>query len=233
MWVVGAWAWMWWWWCARGSGGTLTWLQERVPARDVVEMEVGVQHHTVHHRRVNRTVHELVPRVPAQRPRQTITNDYKRLQTITNEHTQTSTNEHKRLQTSTNEHTQTFTRQTPWLVLTSARTAQARQHRQHRQHRHSTVSTSEGADADADTPTVGGSVLVRRGVRRHREHLLRKRAGGVFFSRVGIFLHFVRLTARTVHPHGAHVRGAKRNRIDRHWGEIERLTTRTRALGKA
>ena len=39
--------------------------------------------------------------------------------------------------------------------------------------------------------------------------------------RVGIFLDFVWLTTRT--PHGAYVRRARRNRIDRHGGEIERL----------
>ena len=38
---------------------------------------------------------------------------------------------------------------------------------------------------------------------------------------MGIFLDFIRLTVRT--PHGAYVRRANRNRIDRHWGEIERL----------
>ena len=51
-----------------------------------------------------------------------------------------------------------------------------------------------------------------------------KKSGNMF--RVGSFLDFVRLTTRT--PHGAYVRGANRNRIDRHWVEIERLTTRTR-----
>ena len=40
-----------------------------------------------------------------------------------------------------------------------------------------------------------------------------KKSGNVF--RVGIFLDFVRLTTRAEGPHGAHVRGAKRNRIDR------------------
>ena len=53
--------------------------------------------------------------------------------------------------------------------------------------------------------------------------LLTKKSGNVF--RVGIFLDFVRLTTRT--PHGACVRRARRNRFDRYWGEIERLTTRT------
>ena len=36
--------------------------------------------------------------------------------------------------------------------------------------------------------------------------------------RVGIFLGFVWLATRAERPHEAHVRGAKRNRIDRHWG---------------
>ena len=39
---------------------------------------------------------------------------------------------------------------------------------------------------------------------------------------VGIFLDFVWLTTRTMHPHVGpqYVRRAKRNRIDRHWGGI-------------
>ncbi len=45
--------------------------------------------------------------------------------------------------------------------------------------------------------------------------------------RVGIFLDFVWLTTRTMHPHGAYVRGARRNRIGPHGGGVERLTTRT------
>ena len=47
--------------------------------------------------------------------------------------------------------------------------------------------------------------------------------------RVGIFLDFVWLTTRTMHPHGGpqYVRGARRNRIDPHGGGIERPTTRT------
>ena len=48
---------------------------------------------------------------------------------------------------------------------------------------------------------------------------------------MGIFLDFVWLTTRT--PHGAYVRRARRNRIDRHGGEIERLATRTQALEPA
>ena len=48
-----------------------------------------------------------------------------------------------------------------------------------------------------------------------------KKSGNIF--RVGIFLDFVRLTTRTMHPHGVYVRGAKRNRVDRHRGVIERL----------
>ena len=53
--------------------------------------------------------------------------------------------------------------------------------------------------------------------------MLTKKGGTIF--RVGIFLDFVRLATRT--PHGAYVRRAKYNPIDRDWGEIERLTTRT------
>ena len=48
---------------------------------------------------------------------------------------------------------------------------------------------------------------------------LTKKSGKMF--RVGIFLDFVWLTTRT--PHGAYVRRARRNRIDSHGGEIERL----------
>ena len=33
-----------------------------------------------------------------------------------------------------------------------------------------------------------------------------------------------------MHPHGSYVRGAKRSRIDRHWGGVERLETRTDAV---
>ena len=46
--------------------------------------------------------------------------------------------------------------------------------------------------------------------------------------RVGIFLDFVWLTTRTPHGGASYVRGARRNRIDRHGGGIERLAgTRT------
>ena len=55
------------------------------------------------------------------------------------------------------------------------------------------------------------------------EDLFAKKSGNIF--RVGIFLDFVWLTTRT--PHGAYVRRARRNRVDHHGGEIERLTTRT------
>ena len=44
--------------------------------------------------------------------------------------------------------------------------------------------------------------------------LASKKSGNIF--RVGIFLDFVRRTTRAEGPHGAHARGAKRNRID-HW----------------
>ena len=58
-----------------------------------------------------------------------------------------------------------------------------------------------------------------------RTALLAKKSGNIF--RVGIFLDFVWLATRTMHPHGAYVRRARRNRIDRRGGEIERLGTRT------
>ena len=58
-----------------------------------------------------------------------------------------------------------------------------------------------------------------------------KKSGKMF--RVGIFLDFVRLTTRTMHPHGAYVRRARRNRIDPHGGEIERLVACTRIPGIA
>ena len=57
----------------------------------------------------------------------------------------------------------------------------------------------------------------RRGLHRQARHLM-KRAATLFG--MGVFLDFVRLATRTVHPHGAHVRGAKRSRIDRHGGVI-------------
>ena len=41
--------------------------------------------------------------------------------------------------------------------------------------------------------------------------------------RVGVFLDFVWLTTRTPHGGASYVRGARRNRIDRHGGVIERL----------
>ena len=55
--------------------------------------------------------------------------------------------------------------------------------------------------------------------------MLTKKSGKCF--RVGIFLDFVWLTTRT--PHGAYVRRARRNRIDRHRGEIERLALQARS----
>ena len=42
-----------------------------------------------------------------------------------------------------------------------------------------------------------------------------KKEGNIF--RVGIFLDSVRLTTRAEGPHGAHVRRAKRNRVDHSW----------------
>ena len=59
--------------------------------------------------------------------------------------------------------------------------------------------------------------------------LLAKKSGKMF--RVGIFLDFVWLTTRT--PHGAYVRRARRNRIDHHGGEIERLALQAHGQGMA
>ena len=67
--------------------------------------------------------------------------------------------------------------------------------------------------------------LVARDVQARAPVLRAKKSGKNF--RVGIFLDFVWLTTRTMHPHGAYVRRARRNRIDPHGGEIERLVTRT------
>ena len=63
------------------------------------------------------------------------------------------------------------------------------------------------------------------------EGLLAKQGGNIF--RVGVFLDFVRRSGTTRTPHGgaSYVRGAKRNRIDPHRGEIERLETRTGGCG--
>ena len=57
-----------------------------------------------------------------------------------------------------------------------------------------------------------------------------KKSGKTF--RVGIFLDFVWLTTRTMHPHGACVRRARRNRIDPHRGGIERLGPRTCSVAR-
>ena len=64
-----------------------------------------------------------------------------------------------------------------------------------------------------------------------RINLITNESGDIF--RVGIFLDFVRRsgTTRAEGPHGGalHVRRAKRNRIDRHRGEVGRLVRRTAA----
>ena len=59
-------------------------------------------------------------------------------------------------------------------------------------------------------------------------HLTTRQSGKTF--RVGTFLDFVWRsgTTRTMHPRGAYVRGARRNRVDPHVGEILRLGTGTR-----
>ena len=71
----------------------------------------------------------------------------------------------------------------------------------------------------------GGEVGAPQQQRRLNKALPMIKSSNVF--RVGIFLDFVGLTTRTEGPHRAYVRGAKRNRIDRHRGGIERLATRT------
>ena len=63
-----------------------------------------------------------------------------------------------------------------------------------------------------------------RRVRTAMAGTLTKKSGKIF--RLGIFLDFVWLTTRT--PHGAYVRRARRNRIGRHGGEIERLALQVR-----
>ena len=51
------------------------------------------------------------------------------------------------------------------------------------------------------------------------EYLNMPKSGNIF--RVGIFLDSVWVATRTTHPHGAYVRGARRNRIDPHGSRIE------------
>ena len=55
------------------------------------------------------------------------------------------------------------------------------------------------------------------------KYVITEKSGNIF--RVSIFLDFVWLTTRTEGPHGgaSYVRGAGRNRIDRHGGGIERI----------
>ena len=84
------------------------------------------------------------------------------------------------------------------------------------------------AHAGAEAGAGARPELRGRGVEHDDVVLLTKKSGDTF--RVGIFLDFVGRsgTARTEGPHGgaSYVRGAKRNRIDPHWGGIERLATR-------
>ena len=58
-------------------------------------------------------------------------------------------------------------------------------------------------------------------------HLFAHRSGKNF--RVGMFLDFASPSTRTEGPHGAYayVQMSGRNRIDPHWGGVERLVTRT------
>ena len=72
-----------------------------------------------------------------------------------------------------------------------------------------------------------GTQPVRTRLVGRRVWVRAKKSGNIF--RVGIFLDFVWLTTRT--PHRAYVRRARRNRIDRHGGGIERLTGGTRTTG--
>ena len=78
---------------------------------------------------------------------------------------------------------------------------------------------------------LNGTRRIRPGPPRWRRPRSRTRclpaekSGNIF--RVGIFLDFVRRSGTTRTPRGAYVRRAKRNRIVRHRGEIERLTART------
>ena len=79
--------------------------------------------------------------------------------------------------------------------------------------------------AKTRTHTAHHTPHTRRHVCTARGQRLAKKSGTICW--VGIFIDFVWLTKRT--PHGAYVRRAKRTRIDRHEGGIERLTYRSRA----
>ena len=92
-------------------------------------------------------------------------------------------------------------------------------------------------------PRVGHRGRLRVGERRPEQALrpsvheprvpahvvVAKKSGRCF--RVGITLDSVRLTTRTMHPHGAHVRGAELHQVDvdPRWGGGERLASRTRS----
>ena len=83
----------------------------------------------------------------------------------------------------------------------------------------------EGEDepvADAP-PHPQGTVL------QHQRLLATKGGNFNVFGWVNFLIDFVRLTTRTEGPHGgaSYVRGAKRNRIGRHRGGVERLGART------
>ena len=89
--------------------------------------------------------------------------------------------------------------------------------------------TAMGVELNGSRGVRLGRVGVRHAVHRLPPRLLVEASGNVFrvgifwlFFLVGIFLDFVRLTTRTGGPHGAYVRGAKRNRIGSHWDEIYR-----------
>ena len=71
------------------------------------------------------------------------------------------------------------------------------------------------------TGSLSGTPTCRCCCLPRRTRTCPKKSGNMF--RVGIFLDFVWLTTRT--PHGAYARRARRNRVDPHGGEIERLGT--------
>ena len=77
----------------------------------------------------------------------------------------------------------------------------------------------------AIAPSTTLAYLMRNHAASIPPYLLTKKKRKSF--RVGIYPDFVWLTTSTMHPHGAHAQGGKRNRIDRRGGEIERLAART------
>ena len=83
----------------------------------------------------------------------------------------------------------------------------------------------EGLDLIPRGPKYYCTVVGEAGNRQRATtvcHLVRR--GNIV--RVGVFLDFVSPTTRA--PHGVHVRGAERNRVDPHGGGIERVPLRCR-----